>query len=163
MLSRPPLLLSLKPRYADLVFDELKKVEFRRRIATNMKGREVFIYVSSPARHLRGGFRVADVYSDAPEEVWEKVSGRGRVDKREFDAYFEGSSVAHALEISDVWEYENPIKLDELRIRFLNFVVPQSWRYVRHEEYRLFRELKPGADETSGGVDLQREIVAVAA
>ena len=163
MLSRPPLLLSLKPRYADLVFDELKKIEFRRRIATNMKGRDVFIYVSSPARHLRGGFRVADVHSGAPEEIWEKVSELGSVDKRDFDTYFEGRSVAYALEISDVWEYENPIKLDELRSRFQNFVVPQSWRYVRNEEYMLFRELKPGADETSGGADIQHEIVAIAA
>lgn len=163
MLSRPPLLFSLKPRYADLVFDELKKVEFRRRIATNMKGRDVFIYVSSPARQLRGGFRVADVHSGDPEEIWEKVSELGRVDKRDFDTYFEGRSVAYALEICDVWEYENPIKLDDLRSRFQNFVVPQSWRYVKNEEYRLFRELKPGANETSVGADIQHEIVATAA
>lgn len=163
MLSRPPLLLSLKPRYADLVFDDLKKVEFRRRIATNMKGRDVFIYVSSPARHLRGGFHVANVHSGAPDEIWEKVSELGSVDKRDFDSYFEGRSVAYALEISDVWKCENPIKLDDLRSRFQNFVVPQSWRYVKNEEYRLFRELKPVANETSGGADVQHGFVATAA
>ena len=42
-----PLLLSLKPRFAELVFMGEKTVELRRRIASTMTGREVFIYVSS--------------------------------------------------------------------------------------------------------------------
>ena len=49
--SMKPLLLSLKPRYADLVFDGLKKVELRRRSPKNMKGRDVFIYVTNPVRN----------------------------------------------------------------------------------------------------------------
>ena len=57
-----PLLLSLKPCYADLVFQGLKKAELRRRIPC-VENRDVFIYVSSPVRCLRGGFRVEHVWS----------------------------------------------------------------------------------------------------
>ena len=69
-----PLLLSLKPRYADLIFAGRKKAELRRRIASGIEGRDVFIYVSSPVMQLRGGFRVGQVWQGSPEEVWNEVS-----------------------------------------------------------------------------------------
>ena len=137
-----PLLLSLKPCYADLIFEGLKKAELRRRIASCIEGRDVFIYVSSPVRQLRGGFRVGQVWRGSPEEVWNKVSELVGVDKRGFDTYYEGREIAYALQITDVWEYENPTDLNRLRKRFPNFVAPQSWRYVRPEEYRSFQNMK---------------------
>ena len=133
-----PLLFSLKPCYADLVFERLKEAELRKRITLYMKDRDVFIYVSSPVRKLRGGFRVGQVWSGSPEEVWNNVSEFVGIDKRDFDAYYEGRTIAYALEITEVWEYKNPIDLNALRKQFPNFVVPQSWRYVRPEEQRFF-------------------------
>ena len=143
-----PLLLSLKPDYADLVFDGLKEAELRRRISSCMENRDVFIYVTSPVRQLRGGFRVGQVWSGTPEEVWRRVSKLAGVHKRDFDAYYAGRTVAYALEITDVWEYKNPASLNTLGNRFPDFVVPQSWRYVRPEEYRLFRRMKRLAKES---------------
>lgn len=137
-----PLLLSLKPRYADLVFQRLKKAELRKRIIPSLKNRDVFIYVSSPVRQLRGGFRVGHVWHGTPEEVWDKVSQFARVDKNDFDAYYAGQEIAYALQIKNVWEYANPASLETLRGRFPDFVVPQSWRYARPEECRSFRNMK---------------------
>ena len=145
-----PLLLSLKPCYADLIFEGLKKAELRRRIASCIEGRDVFIYVSSPVRQLRGGFRVGEVWSGSPEEVWNRISAcdsadrseLAGVDKRDFDAYYAGCEIAYALQITDVWEYENPADLNRLRERFPNFVVPQSWRFVKPEEHRSFQKMK---------------------
>ena len=70
----PPLIISLKPCYADLVFKGLKKVELRRRIASQINGRDVFIYVSSPDRELRGGFRIGQVWKGSPDDVWSIVA-----------------------------------------------------------------------------------------
>ena len=137
-----PLLFSLKPRYANLVFEGLKEAEFRKRISSCMENRDVFVYVTSPVRQLRGGFRVGHVWSGTPEEVWKRVSGLAGVCKSDFDAYYAGRTVAHALEIKDVWEYKNPANLNALGNRLPDFIVPQSWRYVRPEEYRLFRKMK---------------------
>lgn len=137
-----PLLISLKPCYADLVFEGLKKAELRRRIISCTENRDVFIYVSSPVRELRGGFRVGQVWQGSPEEIWRMVSDLAEVTRRDFDIYFEGSAIAYALEITEVWEYENPAGLNTLRSRFPNFVVPQSWRYAKPEECRSFRNMK---------------------
>ena len=137
-----PLLFSLKPNYAELIFKGLKKVELRRRIASNMENRYVFVYVSSPVKQLRGGFRVGQVWSGDPEEIWNKVSNLSQVTKQYFDIYYEGRNIAYALEITDVWEYENPPDLNGLRERFPNFIVPQSWRAVSPEELRSFGNMK---------------------
>ena len=135
-----PLLLSLRPCYADLVFQGLKRAELRRRIPC-VENRDVFIYVSSPVRCLRGGFRVEHTWRGSPEEVWKEVEGLAGVERDEFDAYYAGSTVAYALRISDVWEHDDPIDLAVLRRRFSDFAVPQSWRYVKPAESRYFRTL----------------------
>lgn len=101
-----PLLLSLKPRYADLTFAGYKKAELRRRIASGIEGRDVFIYVSSPVKQLRSGFRVGHVWQGSPEEVWNEVSEIAGVDKQGFDTYYAGREIAYALQVTDVWEYE---------------------------------------------------------
>ena len=140
--SPKPLILSLKPRYADLIFEGVKKAELRRRPLVQVEGGEVFVYVTSPVMELRGGFRVGEVWAGTPQEIWEKVSEWAAINRDDFDAYYEGQSVAYALEITDVWEYSNPPSLSTLRTQFDNFVVPQSWRYVKPEEHRSFRSME---------------------
>ena len=76
-----------------------------------VEGGEVFIYVTRPVMELRGGFRVGEVWAGTPQEIWEKVSERAGINRDDFDAYYEGQSVAYALEITDVWEYLNPPRL----------------------------------------------------
>ena len=136
-----PLFISLKPSYADMVFEGRKKAELRRRIVSQAENTYVFVYVSSPNMELRGGFRIGRVWSGPPEEVWKRVRDFAGIPKQDFDAYFQGNSVAHALEVKDVWEFEEPIGLDALRNLFDSFVVPQSWRYVRIEEHEAFQQM----------------------
>ena len=137
-----PVLLSLKPVYANKVFGRSKTVELRRRVASYMQDRDVFIYVTSPVMELRGGFRVGEVWRGPPENVWNSVHERAAVKKRDFDTYFEGQSVANALEITEIWEYRTPVSLSRLREQFSNFIVPQSWRYVRDDEYLFLRAME---------------------
>ncbi|MYB50480.1 MAG: hypothetical protein F4X72_14650 [Dehalococcoidia bacterium] len=136
-----PLIISLKPYYADMLFDGLKKVELRRRIASHISNRDVYIYVSSPVRKLRGGFRVGQVWEGSPEDVWNIVEDLSTINRREFDAYFEGQAVAYALEVTNVWEYESPVGLNWLRDLFDDFVVPQSWRYAKDGEHETFQRM----------------------
>ncbi len=143
-MSKSPksLLLSLKPRYADLIFEGVKKAELRRRALAEMKGRDVFVYVTSPIMELRGGFRVGEVWTGTPQDIWKKVSEWAGVNKDDFDAYYAGQSIAYALEITDIWEFTNPPRLSVLRNRFDNFIVPQSWRYIKPEEHQYFRKME---------------------
>ena len=137
-----PLLLSLKPIYADLVFSGLKTAELRRHITKDAEGRDVFIYVSSPERRLRGGFRVDKVWEGTPDVIWEEVKHLAQVDEATFASYYEGRSRAFALSIAQVWEYKYPVSLADLRLKFPSFVVPQSWRYLTPNEHRSFSRMR---------------------
>jgi len=138
----PPLLISLKPGYADLVFQGLKTAELRRRLSQDIVNRDVFVYVSSPVKMLRGGFRIGQVWAGSPDQIWDEVSRMARVSRKTFDNYYYGSNVAFAIQILDVWEYANPKSLEDLRVQFPYFVVPQSYRYMKASECRCFRNLK---------------------
>lgn len=155
-----PLLLSLKPVYADLVFSGLKTAELRRWIPRDMKGRDVFIYVSSPERVLRGGFTVADVWQGTPDDVWDRVKDLALVDTDTYKAYYEGRSKAFALSIADAWEHKHPLTLEDLRDKFENFVVPQSWRYLRDCERRSFGKMKRVPVNVDGDAESSRRAAA---
>lgn len=138
-MTAQPLLFSLKPHYADLIFRKLKMAELRRRIAPAWEDRNVYVYVSSPEQSLHGGFRVEHVWEGTPEVIWNQVSKYAGIAKKDFDDYYAGCSVAYALKIADVWKYQEPLSLSALKLRLPNFVIPQSWRYVTPEEEQLFR------------------------
>lgn len=137
-MTTTPVLLSVRPCFADLIFNGLKRAELRRRFAQVAINRDVFVYVSSPDRVVRGGFRVDRVWKGPPEEIWEEVSALARIGRTDFDAYYCGSAVAYALAIADVWEFQSPVSLMTLRNRLDSFSVPQSWRYVKANEADLF-------------------------
>ena len=145
--STTPLMLSLKPCFSDLVFEGRKRIELRRRAPSDINGRDIFVYVSSPVMELRGGFRVGEVWSGTPAEIWSKVEEGAGVNKCDFDDYFAGQSVAHALEITEVWKCANPVSLSSLRRWFKDFVVPQSWRYVKPEECHILSQLKVSSEQ----------------
>jgi len=125
-----------------MVFSGLKTAELRRRISRQVQNRDVYVYVSSPIMQLRGGFRVGEVWADSPENIWEMVSGLAGVSREVFDDYYEDKKIAYALEIKEVWEYENPLSLEDMRGKFSGFVVPQSYRYLRSNELRSMCRLK---------------------
>ncbi len=133
-MSVDSLVLSLRPAFADLIFDGSKRAELRRRFVEGAEDFDVFVYVTSPVRELRGGFRVERVWKGAPADLWQKVKDIAGVAKGEFDAYYRGKDVAYALKITDVWQFESPRNLAALRAQFGDFVVPQSWRYAKGGE-----------------------------
>ena len=145
-----PLVLSLKPHYAEMLFMGVKTVELRRRIATGMEGREVFVYVSSPVQKIWGGFRVHEVWSGAPDDLWVRVEAEAGVKRIEYDAYYSGSSVAHALRVTHVWEHGAPVALGALRDELPDFRPPQSWRYAKGRELSWLQEFKRKAQPIPG-------------
>lgn len=141
-----PILLSVKPRFADLIFNGRKKAELRRRFSMSTKNLDAFIYVTSPDKVLRGGFRVARIWHGTPDAVWGDVRRIAQIKKNEYKAYYAESTVAYALAIADVWECDTPLCFQALKRQFRKFVAPQSWRYVRPEEYEFFMSMKREAE-----------------
>lgn len=138
---RRSVLLSLRPQHADLLFNGSKTAELRRTVPKSEIS-DAYVYVSSPVRILCGGFALGQVWSGAPDEIWKKVERLACVGKEEYFSYFSGCSTAHAIEVANVWKFENAVGLHALRNKFAKFAAPQSWRYVRPEEMRSFGRMK---------------------
>ena len=136
-----PLILSLKPEYADLIFNGKKEFEFRKRFPTNNMHYEIFVYVSSPVKQIRGAFRVNRVIKAPPEEIWQTMSEAAGIDKSSFDAYYLNHDVAYALKITNIRKFNSPVNLEFLRRKFDKFVIPQSWRILKSEESNYFSTL----------------------
>jgi predicted transcriptional regulator len=118
--------LSIKPAYVSKIFDGDKKFEYRRKIG-KAAPRKVFVYSSSPVCRVVGELIVGDVISADPAAVWRKTKAMGGVTYAEFSTYFAGVNEAHALSISSVKIYAQPITLNEA---FGLKRPPQSYMYV---------------------------------
>lgn len=126
-------LMSIRPMYADAIFDGTKTVELRRRRPSFKSGARVLVYSSSPHQQLQGTFEVAGMVSASPESLWEQVGSRAGVDRPTFDAYFAGCTVAYAIEIA------NPRRIKPAK---LGMRPPQSYLFLRSREAQHRRLLR---------------------
>lgn len=120
-------LMSIRPVYAEAIFDGTKTVELRRRRPSFVDGTRVLVYSSSPHQKLQGTFEVGGILADEPHVLWEEVGERAGVDRQVFDAYFAGCAVAYAIEV------KNPKRIKPTR---LSIRPPQSYLFLRSRERR---------------------------
>ncbi len=126
--------MSIKPKYADLIFAGSKTIELRRVCPKVGPGDLVLVYVSSPRMALVGGFEVAGIVSGEPLTFCKKWQTQSGVAKETFLHYFQGAAAAYGILIGRTWQFESATELKALRRRKGGFHPPQSYRYVGNEE-----------------------------
>lgn len=134
-MSRSAIVLSIRPQYAEKIFDGSKRVELRRiRPKYISKGTLVLIYASSPIKSLVGAFKVEQVIERQLQDLWQVVQDKASITREEFDAYFDGISTGIGIFFSEVWRLSEPIELQALKEQMLEFHPPQGFRYATIEE-----------------------------
>jgi len=129
-------LLSIKPKYADLIKSGLKKYEFRRKIFKKAGGCKVFIYSTSPIKKITGVFDASVIHQDSPYRIWNMFGPYSGISEGEFFQYFRDCEIAYAIEIRNLVTFDKPH--DPLKY-FLEFTPPQSYRYFNpRQEYLPF-------------------------
>lgn len=126
------LLLSIKPRFADAIFDGSKTYELRKVRPRVKEGDLVLVYVTVPRSKLEGAFKVSSLLEMAPEKLWPRIRGKCGVTKAEFTAYFEGKDTAFAIGVAEAWVLESPVELSKLRSE--EILPPQGYRYLTNIE-----------------------------
>lgn len=122
------LLISVKPRYANAILDGTKTVELRRTRPNLPDGSLVILYSSTPTRAVVGWAHLTGIRTGTPVEIWDNYGVAAAIEEPDYDAYFDGTDQAFALELEDVVTAVQPIPLDV--IRSIGIQPPQSWRYV---------------------------------
>ncbi|GGT50145.1 ASCH domain-containing protein [Actinomadura citrea] len=123
-----PLLLSLKPRFADAILNGSKTVELRRQRVSAQAGTLIYIYASSPVMALVGTVDLREVVVANPADIWERFQDQVGVTEREFRSYYESIETASALLLKNPRIWSESISLAQLR-DLGSFHPPQSYRY----------------------------------
>lgn len=109
------LLLSIKPRFADAIFEGTKTFELRKVRPKLVAGDLVLVYVTPPRCRLEGAFKVGAVLEMPPEKLWLRVRGKCGVTRAEFMTYYSEKSTAFAIGVAEAWQLETAVGLNKLR------------------------------------------------
>ena len=122
-------LLSIKPKYAEMILNGEKQYEFRRTIFKSPSVKKVVIYASSPTSKIIGEFEIDCILSLDTAELWMRTMEYSGIDKSFYDSYFSGKNVGHAIKIKNVTRYSKHKELKEFEIKH----APQSFAYIHSD------------------------------
>lgn len=143
------LLLSIQPRYTELILAGSKTIELRKQGPKLAKGSLVVMYASSPTCALVGAFVLNGVVHATPAELWRRHGDETGVARETFDRYYAERSEAFGLLVGKVMAFEESVSLTTLRQSWANFHPPQSYRYLRRTNMRNgLRLALPGKTST---------------
>ncbi|WP_143960174.1 hypothetical protein [Litoribacter populi] len=122
-------LLSIKPQFAELIFNGSKKYEFRKAVFKNSEIKTVVVYASSPLQRVIGEFEIEKILSDSPEKLWEKTRHFAGIEEDFFNEYFADRALGFAIKIKKTKRYKESLCLR----KHFNLAPPQSFLYLPNE------------------------------
>lgn len=121
------ILLSIKPHYANKIFNKNKAYEYRRVIFKNKDIKKIIVYSSSPEQKVIGEFEIQEIISGCPKIIWEKTKHQSGITEDEFLSYSNNTKEIHAIKIKKAIRYKKPLSLIEnFKVKF----PPQSFVYL---------------------------------
>ena len=117
--------LSIKPEFAEKIFDGTKKFEFRKAIFKNTDIKTVIVYASSPVQKVIGEFEIERIINQDIDSLWGLTHANSGISEDYFYKYFEDRTEGFAIEIKKYKKYKQPKNLKE----DFNLFPPQSFAY----------------------------------
>lgn len=119
------ILMSIKPEYANKIFDGTKKYEYRKTVPKE-KVNKIIVYSSYPVKKVIGEIEIEYILKDAKEIVWNKTKDYSGVTKKKYDDYYKNKKFAIAYKISKIVKYQSVKELENFGIK----TAPQSYIYI---------------------------------
>ena len=123
-------LLSLRPEFAERIFDGTKKYEYRKRVFVREDVDKVVVYATDPLKRVVGEFEFGEIIVDTPTSIWEKTAPYSGINRNRFFKYFLGKQKAYAITIRCAVRYDKPLNP---RSMLPDFIPPRSFR-IWHPE-----------------------------
>lgn len=119
--------LSIKPEFAEKIFEGTKKFEFRKSIFKNKEVETVIVYASSPVQKVIGEFDIEHIINDKLDELWDLTQNYAGITEEYFYDYFQNKEYGFAIKIKKYRKYKIPKNLKEE----FNLLPPQSFSYYK--------------------------------
>lgn len=125
--NKDTVILSIKPEYANKIFDDSKKYEFRKTIFKSPNVKKVIVYASSPVMKVIGEFEIESILKEAKDYLWEITHKESGISEDFFKTYFQNKEEAIALKVKKTHLYSKP---KSLQIDYGIKYAPQSFVYL---------------------------------
>lgn len=119
-----PLVMSLRPEFADMILRGVKTVEIRRRFSSAWVGRKVVFYAGLPVGAIVGEARIQSVFVERPQDIWQRFGPAIGCSVEYFAEYVSGRSFVAALQLEEVAQYPVCVPLTILRESLGGQLVP---------------------------------------
>lgn len=118
--------LSIKPEFANKIFEGTKRYEFRKSIFKNPNVKKVVVYASSPVQKIIGEFEIEHILVHDLDTLWNKTKSYAGISEEYFFRYFKTKERGYAIKIKNTKLYRAPkcIRQD------FNLYPPQSFLYL---------------------------------
>ena len=120
-------LLSIKPEFAEKIFDGTKKYEFRKSIFKNADVKTVIVYASSPIQRIIGEFTIDRILNDDLSTIWDETARYAGITYDFYMSYFANREKAYAIKIRNAKRYAHARRLSDYNIHY----APQSFAYIQ--------------------------------
>lgn len=111
------ILISIKTKYVNKIFNGEKTFEFRKYFSTSLKGSRAIIYSSGLERAIVGEFTIGNIIYDSIDNLWKKFGSKSGITKEEFLNYFGKKRYGFAIEIKNITRYPIPLHLRDIRVK----------------------------------------------
>ena len=131
------IILSIKPEFANKIFDGTKKFEFRRTIFKNPNVKKVIVYASAPISKVIGEFDIEEILYQEIDRLWNHTKDLSGISESYYLEYFNGKNEGYALKVKKPKRYKKELCIKE------NFGVkpPQSFAYIKSTKAQSSRRL----------------------
>lgn len=119
------ILLSIKPEYANRIFDGQKQYEYRKRIPKKEVSK-IVVYSSAPEQAVIGEIEVIKTLKMKPTPLWNSTKANAGISRSKYRKYFSGCTMAYAFVIGSFEKYPTSKSLADFNIQS----APQSFVYL---------------------------------
>ena len=120
------ILLSIKPEYAQKIFNGRKRYEFRRTIFKQEGVQTAVVYVTHPISKVVGEFCIEKVISDRLDRLWNDTKENAGISEEVYLEYFHGKNIGYALKIRKAIKYKKALCIK----KHWGISPPQSFMYL---------------------------------
>jgi predicted transcriptional regulator len=127
--------LAVQPGPLEKILLGTKTVEIRTRFSKRWEGRRASLYATHPISGLAGEVTIERVIEGAPNKIWEYFGSQAGCTRVEYESYVRNHNTVHAILLSDVRSFSDPIPLAQLKYLLgVDLPAPQSYLSLENND-----------------------------
>lgn len=126
-------MISIKPKYMELILNGKKSIELRKCRPTVDFNQDTLIvlYCTSPIKAVVGFCVLKELLEDSPQSFWSKFSDSVGIAKNDFFEYYLNTDRVIGLKLDRIYQLNQPLPLDLIKEELPEFSPPQTYKYFR--------------------------------